>query len=447
MIKIEQRGKNIATINKELWSDGAHRFSIIGKNTLYAPAFKDVSTARYLAQYPAKPNTTYTISFDINTYLISQGFVVYSNLTYDTANNKIINKGTKLYAQYNLSTNHYVFNFTTPNDCKTITIWFDTWIGSWGTSSTTPTYITNLQLEEGSVATPYEDPWVNTLNFDDNLHAGEFLQKSKGIFYIHKTWYRDEQNNPYEQLTFTNGVATPSAITSEPVIVEDISTGEIKNAMVSGSAVNVYLNQYDSWDVTNSTTTAFTLSKTALKPDFPVAINGTVTTSGFTTSTTQIVFDNAVASGSSVSCVYPYLDTGYNSDAKVFYQTAPKDEAISANEQKQFTLLAKDDTQISTASTTLSTVKSIRINTTNTNIEYIRPTISLWSANSSATATVGINIDGGANYTQSTSSTDEQIVSLGKIKIRPGMHTINIVASTTDASYQAYTKYLEIYGE
>ena len=71
--------------------------------------------------------------------------------------------------------------------------------------------ITNLQLEEGSVATPYEDPWVNMLNFDDNLHTGEFLQKSSGnIFYIHKNWYRDDNNNTYELLTFNNGIVTPT---------------------------------------------------------------------------------------------------------------------------------------------------------------------------------------------------------------------------------------------
>ncbi len=207
------------------------------------------------------------------------------------------------------------------------------------TSQPTGTYTFNVQLEEGSVATPYEDPWVNTLTFNDNLHSGEFLQKSKGIFYIHKTWYRDKNNNPYETLTFVNGVATPSAIAGNMVIVQDVNTGEIKNALVNGSQVNVYENQYDSFSG-DDTTTTFNLSKTSLTTNYPVAVNETVITSGFTQSATQIVFNTAPASGSTVSCVYPYLDTSYNSQAMVFYQSAPQDKVIYPIESGSFKTVA-----------------------------------------------------------------------------------------------------------
>ncbi len=336
MIQIEQRGKNLAKLEdfricpyifsvpyfQDTSNSGEQIF--FSNKTLTCEIQNPSAYTVCLPIYVTK-GTPYTISLEnltTNVYIVRTA--IYSNIDAATNYKSAIELG---YLTFNNAT-----LTLTPQHSGIMLIGF----GFPYSSNPVPQLVKfkNFQIEEGSVATPYEDPWLNTLTFDDNLHTGEFLQKSKGIFYIHKTWYRDEQNNPYEQLTFTNGVATPSAITSEPVIVEDISTGEIKNAMVSGSAVNVYLNQYDSWDVTNSTTTAFTLSKTSLTTDYPVAINGTVTASGFTLTNTQITFDNAVASGSSVSCVYPYLDTSYNSDAKVFYQMTPKDDVIITEELK-----------------------------------------------------------------------------------------------------------------
>ncbi len=432
MITIEQRGKNLikcaksqvtgyklTNTNGYILMPNADGFNAVtGKNDRYGILLK--------------PNTTYTLSAkndDHNGYF----YIEVRNGDSNTVR-QIANQNHPPYTPYTFTTTDYLYPY------------FDLLV--YLRDSSLPAVIEYIQLEEGSVATPYEDPWVNTLNFDANLHAGEFLQKSSGnIFYIHKNWYRDANNNAYEKLTFNAGVATPSALTSEPVIVQDISTGEIKNAMVSGSAVNVYLNQYDSWTTTNATTTSFTLTKVSLNDTYPVAINGTVTTSGFTQTTTQITFDTAVASGSTVSCVYPYLDTGYSSDAQVFYQVTPEDVAIIPNEQQQFVVLAQDDNQFSTTSTTLTTLKSVRIDTSNTNISFIQPIISLWNATSGAITTAGINVDGGTNYTTTSSSTTEQVITLSPIKISQGFHTINVVVSTNNASYSAYTQFLTIYGK
>ena len=480
MITIEQRGENLLKVAQS--SDS--RFITMPHNTIIING--DICYISYAVltgklepinrtQQLIKPNTTYTLSYT-KTNLPST-FIIQIE-TYDR-------EGLRIHAYY-AHTSPYTFT-SDPSAYS-----FDMMLYTSDHTIISNGILASIQLEEGSVATPYEDPWVNTLTFDDNLHAGEFLQKSKGIFYIHKNWYRDEQNNPYEQLTFTNGVATPSAITSEPVIVEDISTGEIKNAMVSGSAVNVYLNQYDSWDVTNSTTTAFTLNKTTLKPDFPVAINGTVTTSGFTTSTTQIVFDNAVASGSSVSCVYPYLDTGYNLDAKVFYQTAPKDEVISpveattykkANAQADLpsapeigdtylvmekgsfylwtgskwqvigggapALIVGDESTVTTTSTTYTSVKTLTlIQSSFITFAKVVARITLKTSAGTVYARLGADSDTITSTEVSTTSTSEvaEEITLDVSTLGAGTHSIDLEMHVDDSANTGTNVVFELWG-
>ncbi len=319
MITIEQRGKNLLT-----WKDNLiYLLSGYAYGSPIANGYQDTPAwlARELIIPTLKKNTTYTFSATFLDYSEPQ----YSRNAIEIRfllNGSVYTLPISVFSQYSAGNQAHIiylsglgrksFTFTTPPDATLQVYAIQGHL--YGRAFNT------MQLEEGSVATPYEDPWVNTLNFDEALMSGEQIQQDGNKFYLINNWHRTN-TDPYETVTFSGGTATlsESSQTNSSIVV-DIDTGEVKNSLNSGTTVQVYLNQYDSWTTDNATTTAFNLTKVSLTNDYPIAINGNVTTSGFTQSTTQIVFDNPVASGSSVSCVYPYLDMNYNSQAKVFYK-------------------------------------------------------------------------------------------------------------------------------
>jgi len=308
MITIEQRGKNlikVAPSQNSQFTTISHNTIIINGDIYYASynilSGKIENSNR--TQQLLKPNTIYTLSYTQSN--LPSTVIVQIEI--------LVKNRLRIQPLYIHSS---PYSFTTAPSAYS----FDLMLYNTDHTIINNGILATLQLEEGSVATPYEDPWVNTLNFDEALMSGEQIQQDGNKFYLINNWHRTN-TDPYETVTFSGGTATLSESFKEnSSIVVDIDTGEVKNSLNSGTTVQVYLNQYDSWTTDNATTTAFNLTKVSLTNDYPVAVDGNVTTSGFTQSTTQIVFDNPVASGSSVSCVYPYLDMNYNSQAKVFYK-------------------------------------------------------------------------------------------------------------------------------
>ena len=113
-------------------------------------------------------------------------------------------------------------------------------------------------------------------------------------------------------------------------------------------------------------------------------------------------------------------------------------------------LLHIDDSQYSTTSTTLTTEKTIRFTQTKENsISSLNMIISGWNASSGATTTIAINIDNGTNTNVTTSSTTETPLQITNLSVPTtnGIHTINMLLSTSNASYAAYTKLWEVYAQ
>ncbi len=103
-----------------------------------------------------------------------------------------------------------------------------------------------------------------------------------------------------------------------------------------------------------------------------------------------------------------------------------------------------DDSTFSTTATASATVKSFRYYNDG-NITNIQAFISAWNASSGATTTVGINVDNSTPVSTTTTSTSEQffILTLTPPSTK-GVHTLNVTLDTSNASYSAYTKFLQV---
>ncbi len=107
-----------------------------------------------------------------------------------------------------------------------------------------------------------------------------------------------------------------------------------------------------------------------------------------------------------------------------------------------------DDAEYSTTSTTPALQKTFRfIQQPSTLIKSFDIYVSAWNASSGAVTTITVSIDNGQNYTLTTSSTNESVLIYQSLPIPLvyGIHTFNLSLSTSNASYSAYTKLLEVY--
>ncbi len=107
-------------------------------------------------------------------------------------------------------------------------------------------------------------------------------------------------------------------------------------------------------------------------------------------------------------------------------------------------ILVLDDTTLSTTATASATVKSFRYYNDG-NISNIQVFVSAWNASSGATTTIGVNVDNLTPSSTTTTSTTEQFFTL---TLTPpstkGVHTLNVTLATSNASYSAYTKFLQV---
>jgi len=121
---------------------------------------------------------------------------------------------------------------------------------------------------------------------------------------------------------------------------------------------------------------------------------------------------------------------------------------ITGNSGSPPTILHLDDAQYSTTSTALTVMKTFRfVQSTQYPITSLTAYISAWNASSSATTTIAVNVDGGANSTVTTSATTETLLNIADLAVptTEGIHTLNLLISTSNASYAAYTQLLEVY--
>ena len=107
-------------------------------------------------------------------------------------------------------------------------------------------------------------------------------------------------------------------------------------------------------------------------------------------------------------------------------------------------ILVLDDTTLSTTATASATIKSFRYYNDG-NITNIQAFISAWNASSGAMTTVGINVDNLTPSSTTTTSTSEQFFTLTLTPpTTTGVHTLNVTLDTSNASYSAYTKFLQV---
>ena len=109
-----------------------------------------------------------------------------------------------------------------------------------------------------------------------------------------------------------------------------------------------------------------------------------------------------------------------------------------------------DDSQLTTTSTSLTTLKNTRFVQGSQNlITLMNFYISIWNATSSATTTVAVFLDGAQMASTTTTQSAETLVQFTDISVPTvsGFHNLEIKLSTSNASYSAYTKWLQIYGK
>ncbi len=110
-------------------------------------------------------------------------------------------------------------------------------------------------------------------------------------------------------------------------------------------------------------------------------------------------------------------------------------------------ILTLDDTQVTTTSTTLTTVKKLRVNNAET-LSTMDIQISAWNSSSSATTTVQITYNS-QTYTQTTSATSETFFTFSNIPIVQSLtpHSISVLLDTNTTGTTAYSQFLQVIGK
>ncbi len=110
----------------------------------------------------------------------------------------------------------------------------------------------------------------------------------------------------------------------------------------------------------------------------------------------------------------------------------------------QTTVLYLDDSTMSTTATNPVIIKSLRYYNSG-NIDKVIAHLSAWNTSSGATTTIGINIDSASASSTTVNSTNETFVDLSlNAPATTGVHTLNITLGTSNTSYAAYTKFLQV---
>ncbi|MCL5033280.1 MAG: hypothetical protein M1542_08560 [Thermotogae bacterium] len=110
-------------------------------------------------------------------------------------------------------------------------------------------------------------------------------------------------------------------------------------------------------------------------------------------------------------------------------------------------ILTLDDTQVTTTSTSLTTVKKVRINNAET-LSTMDIQISAWNSSSSAQTTIQITYNS-QTYTQTTSATSETFFTFSDIPIVQSLtpQSISVLLETNTTGTTAYSQFFQIIGK
>jgi len=149
-VSFDETGTNLVTIDKVHSKEHDAKVELTSKNLISPSVFADYELQEDGSYYAPKEKDRKKYSFELpaGTYTLSYKLKCSVGANYRLA---LIDKNGKQYQQYLVSTGDYVsFNLTFTASADIVSIEVD-----WGNESAIGCYIKELQIEKGSVATPY----------------------------------------------------------------------------------------------------------------------------------------------------------------------------------------------------------------------------------------------------------------------------------------------------